>query len=171
MLAIALLVSCAAPSDAGGVNAAELQRQSEQDLMGLGQQGLRCEHEQRERDQAAYCEVPTDDEIAAADFGLPPPDGWRSIIEELVRPTLKDPESARFQFHEPAKTWCKPGEGAPFEFHWVVQYAVRSKSSHGGYAGFRPDVIFYIDGEWVTASERMRRHEDWRIQRDAARVK
>ncbi|MCD9959420.1 hypothetical protein LVT17_27945, partial [Klebsiella pneumoniae] len=46
---------------------------------------------------------------------------------------LKDPYSARYDFNEPFKGWCK--SGFTTYYGWLVPFTLNAKNSYGGYVG------------------------------------
>lgn len=78
--------------------------------------------------------------IASADYGPPPPDNYREIVETTIARQLIDPRSAIFEIGEPTKGYTK--EGAMFGTHeafgWRVCGLVNSKNRFGGYVGSVP---------------------------------
>ena len=52
--------------------------------------------------------APDKAELSRADYGKLP-DNYQEIIKNSMSARLKDPYSARYDFNEPFKGWCKSG--------------------------------------------------------------
>lgn len=84
---------------------------------------------------------PTQQELAAANYG-PPPRNYKASIIAYMGAILKDPESARYGFYgEPAKGYM----GASRKFGWVACAMVNAKNSFGGYVGARQYIFLIRD--------------------------
>jgi hypothetical protein len=91
---------------------------------------------------------PSKDEIANAYYGSFPTN-YRSDIESLIRPRLKDPDSARFTyFMEPTKGYYKWGR---LEFGYEVCVYLNAKNSYGAYTGNKIEYFMFRDGRIVVA--------------------
>ena len=61
---------------------------------------------------------PTDEEIAAADYGQKPTQ-YKQKIEEYLKSVLLDPESAQVtNYSTPKKDWLVGSEGYGFSYAW-----------------------------------------------------
>lgn len=80
------------------------------------------------------CATPTQQELATADYGSYPTD-FEQIIKNHMQATLKDPESARYQFlNSPKSGWNSFGG---LKYGYVVCAYINAKNSYGGYVGNR----------------------------------
>lgn len=75
----------------------------------------------------------------AADYGEYPTT-YKEIVKQYFDLSLKDPESARYQFGpEPTKAYTRnaiiPNGAQPVDFGYVVYVSVNAKNSYGGYTG------------------------------------
>jgi hypothetical protein len=97
---------------------------------------------------AACAAPPTADQLTAADFGRHPA-GYREIIKGYMGRTLKDPESARYEFvRGPAQAWTTLGG---LKVGWGVCANINAKNSFGGYTGSRLSY-FLIHNDAVVAA-------------------
>ena len=80
----------------------------------------------------------TKEQIEAADYGQPQSQAvCEAKAAEKVKASLKDPESARFEFGVCEKKYY-PGVvlyGIPRHFGYGMQFTVNAKNSFGGYVG------------------------------------
>lgn len=82
---------------------------------------------------------PTPEQIANADYGLPP-QNYKNIIIEHVKRDLIDPNSSTFtDWRGPAKGYLHDGN-KEFVFGYLVCVEVNSKNRMGGYAGKQPQL-------------------------------
>ena len=56
---------------------------------------------------------------------------------------LKDPYSARYDFNEPFKGWCK--SGFTTYYGWLVPFTLNAKNSYGGYVV--EEKLFVLDSD------------------------
>ena len=95
------------------------------------------------------CATPTQQELAAADYGSYPAD-FETIIKSYMQATLKDPESARYQFlNSPKSGWN--GFGG-VKYGYVVCVRINAKNSYGGYVGNRMSYFMIRNGRVIDAS-------------------
>ncbi|HCD8204972.1 TPA: hypothetical protein ND709_004620, partial [Klebsiella michiganensis] len=76
--------------------------------------------------------APDKAELSRADYGKLP-DNYQEIIKDSMSARLKDPYSARYDFNEPFKGWCK--SGFTTYYGWLVPFTLNAKNSYGGYVG------------------------------------
>ncbi|EIX9252131.1 TPA: hypothetical protein MAQ12_003925 [Klebsiella pneumoniae] len=76
--------------------------------------------------------APDKAELSRADYGKLP-DNYQEIIKGSMSARLKDPYSARYDFNEPFKGWCK--SGFTTYYGWLVPFTLNAKNSYGGYVG------------------------------------
>lgn len=92
---------------------------------------------------------------------IPPlPENWKEIVENGIRNTLKDPESARFRYPDEAQKYCAvsntrdglPSKSitlladSPLLGHSGIVF-VNAKNSFGGYVGEEPYWYMITDGK------------------------
>lgn len=84
---------------------------------------------------------PTLSEVNNADYGpMPSKELYEGKIRSYQESNLKDPDSAKYNFSEPHKGWCKfNGE---VNYGWIVDYTLNAKNSYGGYVGAKPQFSF-----------------------------
>lgn len=83
---------------------------------------------------------PTALELSSADYGESPTD-YQSSIKGYMASTLKDPESARYEFgSQPVKAWH--GRGGVRYYGYAVCASVNAKNSYGGYTGPKKSYFF-----------------------------
>ncbi len=91
-----------------------------------------------------------------ADYGPPPPDNHQDIEARAVLATLKDPESARFQFGGVSRDAIPSGPMSPTAMLvWVTFAQVNAKNSYGGYTGFQPWRFAWTNGRIVAVAPPM----------------
>ncbi len=75
---------------------------------------------------------PSQDEITNADYGEYP-NSYENVIKNYMFRTLKDPDSAQYQFlNHPKNGWTVWGGK---KFGYVVCAYINAKNSYGGYTG------------------------------------
>ncbi|MFN3778542.1 MAG: hypothetical protein ACK4SI_06030 [Brevundimonas aurantiaca] len=80
---------------------------------------------------------------------LPPATTYRPFIQQQIGRTLRDPDSARYEFGEPFKITCR---GRLFRMRerwkgWATEVWVNARNGYGGYAGRELHyVLFVSDG-------------------------
>jgi hypothetical protein len=88
---------------------------------------------------------------AAPDVGpAPEKASGTALVEEAIKATLKDPDSARFSWPNEFRN----GSYKPFGFHrrvfgWYTCGTVNAKNSYGGYAGKSPVLGVIANGKVV----------------------
>ena len=92
---------------------------------------------------------PTQEELASADYGQYPSD-YEQIIKGYMQATLKDPDSARYQFLNPPKTGWNGFGGK--KFGYIVCAYINAKNSYGGYVGNRMSYFMIKNGRVIDAS-------------------
>jgi hypothetical protein len=99
----------------------------------------------------AGVEKPTPEQIANADYGAVP-ENYKSAIEEYIKASLIDPDSARFSnWHGPAKGYSYNSNGKPV-FGYLVCVYVNSKNRMGGYGGSHP-YLFVMKNDRIALIE------------------
>lgn len=91
----------------------------------------------------------TDEQVKNALIG-PMPDmaTMRPLIEEAVRRTLRDPESARFRWSDDPKFFrLTYWQGWNEVVAWAAGFEVNAKNGYGGYTGFETMFAFVRDGK------------------------
>lgn len=94
---------------------------------------------------------PTPQEIAAADYGPPPPAEYQQIIKDRFAQTLIDPTSPLYTFDEPRRSYVleAPMYGRPRMFGWRVCGTVNAKNRMGGYTGKDQFLALFRNGALV----------------------
>jgi hypothetical protein len=110
-------------------------------------------------------EPPSSAELEAAEYGIPPAGDCAQAIETTFSPTLRDPESARYQFAEPERSWLPRyhfdiDRVAPYKsghvFGWTIRFTVNAKNGFGGYAGAQSYEAFFQEGKLRAILQRSR---------------
>ena len=100
-------------------------------------------------------EPPTSAELESAEYGIPPVGDHAHAIATTFGPTLRDPESARYQLGEPERSWLPRyhfdvDRVAPYKsghvFGWTIRFTVNAKNAFGGYAGAQAYEAFFQEG-------------------------
>ena len=86
--------------------------------------------------------APDKAELSRADYGKLP-DNYQEIIKDSMSARLKDPYSARYDFNEPFKGWCK--SGFTTYYGWLVPFTLNAKNSYGGYVV--EEKLFVLDSD------------------------
>ena len=84
----------------------------------------------------------------AADFGVAP-SGYEAAVEDYFSERLEDPRAARIQVtSEPYQVFAdmQGYEGLPC---WAVDVRVKARMPGGGFGGFVPYTVIFMDGEAV----------------------
>jgi hypothetical protein len=84
--------------------------------------------------------------------GPPPPASHQEEIKALLLSMLKDPGSAKFQFHAPEIHWFSSGDwlrGWTDWYGWRVPVLINARNSFGGYTGFQNHSVLFQNGEIV----------------------
>lgn len=104
---------------------------------------------------AAGCAYgPTQEQLNTADFGYEPDQAQsENLAKEFFETRLKDPDSARYQFTPVYKGWLYSDrlEGCKLYAGYVLDVAVNSKNSYGGYAGWSSYRFILHDGYIIRA--------------------
>ncbi len=90
--------------------------------------------------------------VIASDFG-PSPVGYEAAVEDYFAERLSDPRAARFQFTSaPYQVFAdlKGYEGLPC---WAVDVRVKARMPGGGYGGYIPYTVLFLDGEAIALEE------------------
>lgn len=91
------------------------------------------------------------EKIASADYGTPPPANAEQIIKRHFDLKLVDGGSARYRIGAPAKSYLK--ESPLFGTHETFGYRqcglVNAKNRMGGYTGYSPFAVFWRNGQIV----------------------
>ncbi len=85
----------------------------------------------------------TKEEVATAKFEQLP-SSYKSDIEKFISANLKDPDSAKYIFHDPRKGY----QSSKKLVAMVVPVEVNGKNSYGGYTGYTLYHIAYISGQY-----------------------
>ena len=92
---------------------------------------------------------PTQQEMSAADYGSYPTD-YEQIIRSYMQRTLKDPESARYEFlNQPQTAWTSMGGK---KYGYAVCAYINAKNSFGGYVGNRLSYFLIKNSQVIAAS-------------------
>jgi hypothetical protein len=101
---------------------------------------------------AGCASAPTQEELSNANYGRDMTvEECRSVAEQVIAYSLKDPTSAQFR-HGICRQgyWSSvPILGMSVAFGWTQEGQVNAKNSFGGYVGFRPYQVLMRDGEAV----------------------
>jgi hypothetical protein len=84
-----------------------------------------------------------------SDYGPPPPANYCEIQKQVILSSLKDPQSAQFQWgNNPIKEIIPTDFTSPNPILvWVTSAQVNGKNSFGGYTGFKPYLFAWKDGK------------------------
>jgi hypothetical protein len=87
------------------------------------------------------------------DFGPPPPDNYQEMETEIIRHSLKDPDSAQIKFGDLGRSAIPSGSSSltPMLI-WRNDVLVNAKNSFGGYGGFQPYHFAWRDGRLIAVS-------------------
>lgn len=95
------------------------------------------------------CAVATPEDLAKADYG-PYPTNYEAVVRSYMNRTLKDPESARYEFlNSPKQSWNGIGG---LKFGYSVCVNINAKNSYGGYVGTRMSYFMIKDGRVIDSS-------------------
>lgn len=84
----------------------------------------------------------------AADFGAAP-SAYETAAQEYIAERLADPRAARFQFmSKPYQVFAdlRGYQGLPC---WAVDVRVKARLPGGGYGGYVPYTVLFLDGEAI----------------------
>jgi len=85
-----------------------------------------------------------------ADYGPPPPTNHQDIEMQMIRASLKDPDSAKFEFGSVTRDVIQSGFASPTPILvWRTYVRVNAKNSYGGYTGFQPHHFAWQNGRVV----------------------
>jgi hypothetical protein len=90
--------------------------------------------------------------VMAADFG-PAPANYESDVEAYFATRMNDPNTARYDFvSEPYQVIAdlRGYEGLPC---WAVDVRVKSRLPGGGYGGYVPYTVLFLDGEAIALED------------------
>ena len=94
--------------------------------------------------------------VMAADFGHAPAN-YEAEVESYISDRLEDPRSARIQFRsEPYQVYAdlRGYEGLPC---WAVDVRVKARLPGGGYGGYVPYTVIFLDGEAIALEDDLQR--------------
>jgi len=107
------------------------------------------------------CQVPKAQALqqaAAIGYGVEPAkETYEPAIRGFMKYTLKDPDSAQYDFHKPYSGFIsKPplAGGGIDKVGWFVPVNVNAKNSYGGYVGFTPYKFLFRDNKMIAYSTR-----------------
>jgi hypothetical protein len=103
-----------------------------------------AEREELQRLRQAWArarEVPTMDELVAANFG-PAPTRYRRPIQDHLQNVLSIPKSAKLRLQQPIKTWARRVGSGDTEFGWRVTATVIGEPDAEGNRMKRYDFMF-----------------------------
>ncbi|EMI5436639.1 hypothetical protein JEP09_04835 [Proteus mirabilis] len=69
------------------------------------------------------------------------PANYKDEITEVIKYSLKDPDSAKFIFHEPRLAYTAASKNVAY----VVPIDVNAKNSYGGYVGYKTMYYAYTN--------------------------
>ncbi len=92
----------------------------------------------------------TVEQLATANYGVYPED-HKSIIERYWRDSLKDPDSAMFEYETTPMKSHIFDRGQPV-FGYVVDYKLNAKNGFGAYTGYEERRAFIHDGSMQDAT-------------------
>lgn len=93
---------------------------------------------------SACATVPSDEEMRAADYGVPPAN-YDAIVRSFLNNYLRDPMTAQIQYvGGPVRRW--DGFGGSL-YGWAVCYRINARNAYGGYVGARDYLFMIRDGE------------------------
>jgi hypothetical protein len=84
------------------------------------------------------------------------PSDYQTQAVAYFQDVLKDPDSAKYQFGTPRRAYGNNGlvYGGNVAFTgWAVPVAINAKNSFGGYTGFEPFLVIFVDGRVYTHLE------------------
>ncbi|MDU3157624.1 MAG: hypothetical protein E7B34_18535 [Hafnia alvei] len=79
----------------------------------------------------------------------PLPENYQQRIKDIVLIALKDPDSAKFHFFDPKKSYSASSK----HFAYVVPVGVNAKNSYGGYTGFQMSYYVYYEGRFKDVTD------------------
>jgi len=96
---------------------------------------------------------PTEEELAAADYGEPiSQEHAQQMAEQFLSQWLYDPNSAQYQWDKIFKGYLRhpPIHGGGVVFGYILDVNVNSKSKLGFYTGFKPFRFVFYSGTLKT---------------------
>ncbi|MEO0880204.1 MAG: hypothetical protein AAFY22_10890 [Pseudomonadota bacterium] len=88
----------------------------------------------------------------AANFG-PAPGDYETAVRDFMEERLTNPRAARYQFDgSPYKVYADLG-GYEGVAGWAVDVRVKSRLPSGGFGGFMPYTVIFIDGDAVALED------------------
>lgn len=93
-------------------------------------------------------------EAQAIGYG-PAPTNHEAYIKGFIGATLKDPDSALYQFETPYQgfTYKNPLRGGGLGYAgWIVAVSVNAKNSYGAYTGYERKKFLFRDGHLLAVS-------------------
>lgn len=90
-----------------------------------------------------------------ANYGELPAD-YQQQAQTYFADVLKDPDSARYKFGTPRRAYGNNGlvYGGKIAFvGWAVPVYINAKNSFGGYTGYEPYLVIFVDGHVFTHVE------------------
>lgn len=109
-------------------------------------------------------EPPSAENLAAADYGSAPSEDREAQVRTAMAELLKDPDSAKYRFTAPEKSWLpryhfdEHVDGQPYQhgsvFGWTMRFGVNAKNGFGGYGGEKAYEAFFKDGHLTGILER-----------------
>lgn len=79
----------------------------------------------------------------------PLPGDYQARIQALMETRLKDPDSAKYKFLAPRKSYTESTR----HFGYVVPVEVNAKNSYGGYTGYKPHYFAYYQGSFKDVTD------------------
>lgn len=99
---------------------------------------------------SACVTTPTPEQLASADYGEYP-QNYKSIVQDHLKKTLKDPYSAKVEYlNEPTKQWHAAFGREP-QYGYVVCANVNAKNSYGAYVGEKLNIFLIKNGDIIAA--------------------
>ncbi|WP_024561708.1 membrane lipoprotein lipid attachment site-containing protein [Franconibacter pulveris 601] len=97
--------------------------------------------------------TPTATQISNAYYGELP-QYYEGQIKETIGSSLKDPDSAKYQFGTPSKAYFQGGIADNFKMYygWAIPVRVNAKNSYGAYVGYQQYVFMYINDNLIDAT-------------------
>lgn len=71
------------------------------------------------------------------------PDNYKEGIKLFMETRLKDPDSAKYIFHNPKKGYHREDR----IISMIVPVEINAKNSYGGYTGYKAYYFTYVNGE------------------------
>ena len=86
-------------------------------------------------------------------YGIPPKNVYQTQIEQAIKASLKDPESAKFIWGKPyhCDFHSKDSYTTPI-LGWCVEVSYNAKNGFGGYVGYQTIELHYLNGEFYSVS-------------------